>query len=264
MSAEPEIVMRDGPAGVRPGLRGGPDIWEVVAVHRSFRNVTRRTAAWLDLPIAAADAALAYYESHRSEIDQWIEANEAAAESAIRMSSATRRIASSDEGLTEEEVVFFESGVLEKSIDEFLAGDLGSGDAAERTWNRACSPMFAPTLPGDRALRDVIAFDGEISNGGLDFAIDEEGYREADAAAEGLRLLSAHDLAEILEQARRVVARIVDDDGLADIVDLTDAEEAQLAALEAKYYALTEREEDALTGRFRRFFAENPTAFESL
>ena len=47
MDDHPGIMFRSGPAGRRPRLVGGPDIWEVVAVHESHRNVAR-TAAWLE------------------------------------------------------------------------------------------------------------------------------------------------------------------------------------------------------------------------
>jgi hypothetical protein len=30
MNAHPGIVCRDGPAGRRPGVVGGPDVWEVI------------------------------------------------------------------------------------------------------------------------------------------------------------------------------------------------------------------------------------------
>jgi hypothetical protein len=76
-----EIVLRDGPAGIRPGLPDGPDVWEVVAVHRSFADV-ERTAHWLDQPASAVEIALGYYEPHRDEIDAWILENEEAAEAA--------------------------------------------------------------------------------------------------------------------------------------------------------------------------------------
>ncbi len=39
MDEHPGVVFRSGPAGRRPGLLGGPDVWEVVAVHRSFDDV---------------------------------------------------------------------------------------------------------------------------------------------------------------------------------------------------------------------------------
>lgn len=81
------IIQREGPAGIRPGLSGGPDVWEVVAVHRSFSDV-RRTAEWLDQPANAIETALRYYDAHRAEIDEWIEQNEEAAEAAERIARA--------------------------------------------------------------------------------------------------------------------------------------------------------------------------------
>jgi len=79
---EPDtIIQREGPAGIRPGLSGGPDVWEVVAVHRSFSHA-QRTADWLDQPTSAIETALRYYEAHRAEIDEWIQQNEETAEAA--------------------------------------------------------------------------------------------------------------------------------------------------------------------------------------
>ena len=75
------IAHREGPAGIRAGLADGPDVWEVVAVHRSFNDV-QRTADWLDQPTSAIETALRYYGAHRAEIDAWIQQNEEAAEAA--------------------------------------------------------------------------------------------------------------------------------------------------------------------------------------
>jgi predicted transcriptional regulator len=87
MDEHPGIVFRSGPAGRRPGLVGGPDVWEVVAVHRSFDDA-QRTADWLDQPPSAIETALRYYEAHRAEIDEWIRRNEEAAEAAERVARA--------------------------------------------------------------------------------------------------------------------------------------------------------------------------------
>ncbi len=81
------IVDREGPAGIRAGLEDGPDVWEVVAVHRSFSDV-QHTADWLDQPTSAIEAALRYYNAHRVEIDEWIQLNEEAAEVAARVARA--------------------------------------------------------------------------------------------------------------------------------------------------------------------------------
>lgn len=87
MDEYPGIVFRSGPAGRRPGLMAGPDIWEVVAVFRSFGDV-KRTADWLDQPSSSIQTAVRYYEGHRSEIDDWIRRNDEAAEAAERISRA--------------------------------------------------------------------------------------------------------------------------------------------------------------------------------
>jgi hypothetical protein len=87
MDEYPGIGFRSGPAGRRPGLVGGPDVWEVVAVFRSFDDVSR-TADWLDQPATAIETALRYYDGHREAIDEWIRRNEEAAEAAGRVARA--------------------------------------------------------------------------------------------------------------------------------------------------------------------------------
>jgi hypothetical protein len=89
MDEHPGIVFRSGPAGRRPGLIGGPDVWEVVAVHRSFDDL-QRTADWLDQDPGAIETALRYYDVHRQEIDEWIRRNEETAEAAERVARAQR------------------------------------------------------------------------------------------------------------------------------------------------------------------------------
>jgi hypothetical protein len=87
MDEHPGIVFRSGLAGRRPGLVSGPDVWEVVAVHRSFDDI-QRTADWLGQPASAIEVALRYYAPHESEIDEWIQRNEEAAEAAERVARA--------------------------------------------------------------------------------------------------------------------------------------------------------------------------------
>ena len=87
MDEYPGIVFRSGPAGRRPGLVGGPDVWEVVAVFRSFDDVNR-TSDWLDQPASAIETALRYYDAHRDDVDEWIRRNEEAAEAAERVARA--------------------------------------------------------------------------------------------------------------------------------------------------------------------------------
>ena len=86
MEEHPGVVFRDGPAGRRAGLSRGPDVWEVISVHREGGergdDAVRATAQLTDLPQHLVRAAIGYYAGHRSEIDDWIERNRGEAERA--------------------------------------------------------------------------------------------------------------------------------------------------------------------------------------
>jgi predicted transcriptional regulator len=74
-SLYPGIVFRDGPAGRRPGLAGGPDLWEVIEVWQDEGRRPASAAESLDLPMGLVEAALGYYADHQAEVDDWITAN---------------------------------------------------------------------------------------------------------------------------------------------------------------------------------------------
>jgi hypothetical protein len=80
----PGIVFRDGPAGRRAGLVGGPDVWEVVGALRSVPESGEARVAALAERIGLSEAkvrtAIRYYSEYPEEIDSWIAANEAEAE----------------------------------------------------------------------------------------------------------------------------------------------------------------------------------------
>jgi hypothetical protein len=80
----PGIVFRDGPAGRRAGLVGGPDVWEVIGALRSApESGEARVAALaerLGLREEKVRAAIRYYSEYPEEIDAWIAANDAEAE----------------------------------------------------------------------------------------------------------------------------------------------------------------------------------------
>lgn len=91
MESHPGIVFRDGPAGRRPGLAAGPDVWEVARVVRdveaSGEEALRETTRLTGLALHQVRAVAGYYREFSDEIDQWIddvdrEADRAAAESA--------------------------------------------------------------------------------------------------------------------------------------------------------------------------------------
>jgi hypothetical protein len=80
----PGIVFRDGPAGRRAGLVGGPDVWEVVGALRSVPESGEARVAALAERIGLSEAkvrtAIRYYSEYPEEIDSWIAANDAEAE----------------------------------------------------------------------------------------------------------------------------------------------------------------------------------------
>ncbi|MDR3359162.1 MAG: hypothetical protein LBO20_00585 [Bifidobacteriaceae bacterium] len=97
----PGVVFRDGPAGRRAAVEGGPDVWEVVdAVRGALAEdasapatvaVTAAAqgedelaghAARTGLPRRAIAIGLDYYSRYPDEIDQWIADNRLEAEQA--------------------------------------------------------------------------------------------------------------------------------------------------------------------------------------
>jgi hypothetical protein len=76
MEAHPGILFKDGPAGRRPAIADGPDVWEVI---QFIREVDERGAAALDsaaemfnLDPRQVNAAFSYYGDYKDEIDDWI------------------------------------------------------------------------------------------------------------------------------------------------------------------------------------------------
>ena len=85
----PGIVFRDGPTGRRPGLAGGPDVWEVIGV---LNGAPKRgeaaiiyTADYLNLTSTQVRSAVSYYSAYSVEIDEWIARNDEEAEAAEAM-----------------------------------------------------------------------------------------------------------------------------------------------------------------------------------
>ena len=76
MDRHPGIAFRPGPAGRRPGLAGGPDVWEVVRVVRNVETRGERAiseaASWLGLSPAQVRIAVEYYAGHPAEINAWL------------------------------------------------------------------------------------------------------------------------------------------------------------------------------------------------
>lgn len=73
----PEIEYRDGPAGRRASLRGGPDVWEIVMVAREYgadRAGLNAHFGWL--APEKIDQALAFAERFPAPVAAIIEENE--------------------------------------------------------------------------------------------------------------------------------------------------------------------------------------------
>jgi uncharacterized protein (DUF433 family) len=79
MADHPSIVFRDGPAGRRAALVGGPDVWEVIGTLQSSglkgEEAIDAAVEWGALTRAQVDAALRYYGDYPSEIDNRIRQN---------------------------------------------------------------------------------------------------------------------------------------------------------------------------------------------
>jgi hypothetical protein len=74
--AHPGVIFRDGPAGRRPALASGPDVWEVARVVRDLEarpdELVERVVELTGLREHQVRAAIGYYYDYRDEIDAWI------------------------------------------------------------------------------------------------------------------------------------------------------------------------------------------------
>ncbi len=77
----PSVIFRDGPAGRRARLAGGPDVWEVVAAVASARSaepdldapaVLRLVEETSGVPERLIRAAIDYWTAYPAEIDEWV------------------------------------------------------------------------------------------------------------------------------------------------------------------------------------------------
>jgi hypothetical protein len=91
MQEHPLIVFRDGPAGRRARVVGGPDVWEVIGAVRSVReaepdrtgpDVLDLVAETSGVPIPLIRAAIAYWGDYPEEVDAFVERARSEAEQA--------------------------------------------------------------------------------------------------------------------------------------------------------------------------------------
>ncbi|HKG38639.1 MAG TPA: hypothetical protein VKB25_06585 [Conexibacter sp.] len=92
MAEHPGVVFRDGPAGRRPALAAGPDVWEVIEtlqqVEGTGEEAIATAATWASLTPAQVRVAMRYYGDFAEEVDGWIRENR---EEADRQQAAWRR-----------------------------------------------------------------------------------------------------------------------------------------------------------------------------
>ena len=76
LDRHPGVVFRDGPAGRRPVVVGGPDVWEVIAAARSAPERGEELIDALSERVGASPEkvriAVRYYAEYPDEIDRWI------------------------------------------------------------------------------------------------------------------------------------------------------------------------------------------------
>ncbi len=84
MEDHPGIAFRDGPAGRRAALAGGPDVWEVIETLKGTgltgEQAVSATAEWGNLTAAQVQAAVGYYGDYRAEVEERIRLNHREAE----------------------------------------------------------------------------------------------------------------------------------------------------------------------------------------
>ena len=78
------MFFREGPAGRRAVLVGGPDVWEIVSAVRGAPEkgeaLVPALADRLGISESKVRVAIRYYGEYPEEIDDWIAANDAEAE----------------------------------------------------------------------------------------------------------------------------------------------------------------------------------------
>jgi hypothetical protein len=94
----PGIIYRDGLAGRRAAVLGGPGVWEIVRAIKSApgrgEQRLRRLAVELGLPRSMVAAALEFYTAFPAEIDARIAADERASRRLRRMIERRERLLS--------------------------------------------------------------------------------------------------------------------------------------------------------------------------
>ena len=96
LDRHPGIVFRDGPAGRRAVVIGGPDVWEVIAAARSAPERGESLLTALAERIGASPEririAVRYYGEYPEEVDRFIANNEREAQELARALANEQRL----------------------------------------------------------------------------------------------------------------------------------------------------------------------------
>ena len=72
----PGIVYRDGPAGRRAGVVGGPDVWEIIRALKQAPGNGEKRILWVAQELAAAPSSIRlaadFYAAYPAEVDERI------------------------------------------------------------------------------------------------------------------------------------------------------------------------------------------------
>lgn len=92
----PGVFFRTGPAGRRPVLVGGPDVWEVIVAvlgaPERGEALIEAIAERVGIPSERVRTATRYYSEYPEEIDQWIAMVEEEAEQLEKAFERERRL----------------------------------------------------------------------------------------------------------------------------------------------------------------------------
>jgi hypothetical protein len=96
LDRHPGIVFRDGPAGRRAVVVGGPDVWEVVTAARNApergEQLVRALANRTGVPSERIRSAIRYYAEYPDEVDRFIAMVEREADQLEQAAERERRL----------------------------------------------------------------------------------------------------------------------------------------------------------------------------
>jgi hypothetical protein len=121
---------------------------------------------------------------------------------------------------------------------------------ADMIWNRACGDDPLRTLPGDRALRDMIQAHGLVMNGGVFHAVECLTADQLSAAQDGFRFYELEEAASLLTRARQLFEA---DENLGEYEHELDVE-----------YAAVIPSDSSLAERFEDHLRSSPSAYAAL